>query len=134
MFIIIAIVLSLIATVYVAMPLFRRFEDGAVAALEPDRPGDLLYQKELALATIKDLDFDMQTGKLAESDHTELIAIQQKLISQTEQQLSRTSTKKGESVKQAESGRSRYCTACGHPQASEARFCSQCGAALAKSN
>jgi cytochrome c-type biogenesis protein CcmI len=128
MFIIIAIVLSVVAVVYVALPLFRQSADGIITRVESDRTGDLLYQKELALATIKDLDFDMQTGKLAEADHAELVTAQQRIISQTEQQLTGTTQKK------ADSGRSKYCSACGHPHGAEARFCSQCGAALTQAN
>jgi hypothetical protein len=128
MLIMIAIVLSVVAAVYVALPLFRQSADGIIARVESDRTGDLLYQKELALATIKDLDFDMQTGKLAEADHAELVAAQQKIISQTEQQVSGTGQKKGEM------SRPRYCSACGHPHGAEARFCSHCGAALTKAN
>jgi hypothetical protein len=70
----------------------------------------------------------MQTGKLAEADHTELVAAQQKIISQIEKQLSGTGQKKGEM------GRPGYCPACGHPHGADARFCSHCGAALTKAN
>ncbi len=123
MFIVIAFLLSITATLYVALPLFRRSEEGAVIIAAPDRAGELLYQKNLALDTIKDLDFDMQTGKLAESDHAELVAAQQRLIAQTEQQLARTSAPgKGQS--------SGICPACGQALAPAARFCSQCGAAV----
>jgi len=126
MFIVFALLLSITATLYVALPLFRRSDDGAVMLAAPDRAGELLYQKNLALDTIKDLDFDMQTGKLAESDHAELVAAQQRLIAQTEQQLARTSAPhKGQS--------SGICPACGQALAPAARFCSQCGAAVTAS-
>ena len=126
MFIINALALSLLAVVYVATPLFRRYKDDVFAAAAPDRIGEFRYQKELALATIRDLDFDMQTGKLAESDHAELVAAQQRLIAQTEQQLAHASTpRKGQS--------SGLCPACGQSLAPAARFCSQCGATVATS-
>lgn len=126
MFIVIAFLLSITSALYVALPLFRRSEEDAVIIAAPDRAGELLYQKNLALDTIRDLDFDMQTGKLAESDHAELVAAQQRLIEQTEQQLTRTATpRKGQS--------SGLCPACGQALAPAARFCSQCGAAITAS-
>lgn len=71
----ILIELLLIVTVSVAVgyPLFTKKKPGiAIKGFNPNGLPHLLTQKETAYATLKDLDFDFQTGKLSEEDYQAL--------------------------------------------------------------
>lgn len=79
------------AVAWVLIPLFR----GESAALPlysgaaPAAQQDLLYQKKIAGDIIKDLQFDLQTGKLSPEDHSALSAEQQRLIASLDERLGR---------------------------------------------
>lgn len=68
--------LLLIATVsfLVGYPLFSKRPRSAkrIKTFDPDGLPHLLVQKEVAYATLKDLDFDFKTGKLSDEDYREL--------------------------------------------------------------
>lgn len=79
------------AVAWVLFPLFRG--DGTAMPLlsgaGPAAQQDLLYQKKVAGDIIKDLQFDLQTGKLSAEDHATLSAEQQRLIASLDERLGR---------------------------------------------
>ena len=66
--------LMLLVGLVVGYPLFLNRKLGLKESEDFDPKGlsHLLVQKEVAYATLKDLDFDFKTGKLSEEDYQEL--------------------------------------------------------------
>jgi RNA polymerase subunit RPABC4/transcription elongation factor Spt4 len=121
---------------------------------------DLKPQREQVLAALRDLDFDYQTGKIAEQDYTilrsELMVQAAQLIRSQETEdeaienlirARREALSVGEARKCSQCGRKlsaddRFCPGCGEPvgtacpkcgqtTTSEDRFCSKCGEPVA---
>lgn len=69
------VLLILIVSAAVGYPLFSKKQPTVVAGLEnmgQNGLPHLLVQKEVAYATLKDLDFDFNTGKLSDEDYQQL--------------------------------------------------------------
>jgi len=130
MFIIIAVLLASVSTLYVAWPLFRQQSESGRLGQNYDQLHELDYQKELANDTIQDLNFDLQTGKLSSADHAALVASQQALIKNLESRIADKNVKKNGSAAQSTKVNAKVCPACGYRSPADARFCSQCGATL----
>jgi len=136
-----AMILVLAATgALILWPLLRRADGGAGI---PDPPPDRGREKEMALAALRELEFDYATGKISPEDHAVLRA--------------RYETRAVEAITQAESGMGpvaaadsgkqnraqdldalleaeiaaargqRRCAACGEALSRQAHFCPACG-------
>jgi hypothetical protein len=66
--------LVILVSLVVGYPLFFHKKQGFKESEDFDPKGlsHLLVQKDVAYATLKDLDFDFKTGKLSEEDYQEL--------------------------------------------------------------
>ena len=99
---------------------------------EGDEYHKLLYRKESSLLTIKDLEFEFQTGKIDEEDYiqlkntyeTDAINLMKEIDTykshSSAKTTSPTTTENKEDVKN-------FCSSCGKKLDESARFCSGCG-------
>ncbi|HPI73926.1 MAG TPA: hypothetical protein PLZ01_10990, partial [bacterium] len=69
MVIITAVALSSLAVAYVAWPLFRSVPMRSSVNFSAKQTDELLFQKEMAIEMIRDLDFDLHTGKFSPQEH-----------------------------------------------------------------
>jgi len=130
MVILTAVVLSSLAVAYVAWPLFRSGPSRTSVRSTSDQTDELLFQKETAIEMIRDLDFDLHTGKFSAQEHAGLVAAQQRRISHID---GRLAGQVGKSTKgKIKNGRDqrKLCSRCGNSTESNARYCPQCGQAL----
>jgi len=119
----IAILLGIGALIFVGYPLFKRelVEEGPEEGLEDLELQKLLSEKEQALAALKELDFDYQTGKLDEEDYLHLKdRYRAKALSLL---------KEIDQAGAAEDITPR-CLNCGAEYEKEDKFCPSCGVAL----
>ena len=65
---------------FVLMPLFRSKGVRVNRVTGSAKSEELLFQRGLVEDTIRDLEFDFQTGKLSEQDHAALVAEQQRVL------------------------------------------------------
>ena len=74
MTILIELLLIITVSVVVGYPLFVKMPRSMMGVRNINTNGlpHLLVQKEVAYATLKDLDFDFKTGKLSDEDYREL--------------------------------------------------------------
>jgi hypothetical protein len=114
-------------------PLLRGTEAEEEAA---DLPADRSREKELALAAIRELEFDYATGKISPEDYALLRA---RYEARALQAITRAATPPAatggepdlEALLEAEIAarrRGRRCTSCGGSLPREARYCPSCGA------
>jgi ribosomal protein L40E len=142
-----------LSIVYVANPFLTR-QTPAKVKLPQKKPGDLKAERLAVLATLKDLEFDHQTGKVAEEDYSALRAqllteaasllpekdVQdddlEALIQTHREKLSQGSTCKqcGARLVSGDlycstcgSSVKSLCSGCGKELPEQARFCSFCG-------
>lgn len=132
MVIITAVVLSSLAVAYVVWPLFRSGPTRTSVSSTADQTDELLFQKETAIEMIRDLDFDLHTGKFSAQEHAGLVAAQQRRISHIDDRLAGQAGKsaKGKNIKSRD--QRKLCSRCGHATEGNARYCPQCGQALNK--
>ena len=73
---IIELAIILFSLAYIGLPLFRKQAYGTVPgqARENEELHRLLTLKENAYQTIKDIQFDHETGKISEEDYSELLS------------------------------------------------------------
>ena len=67
----IALLIGLVAIVYIIYPLLQANADEPIRS-ETDDAVELIQRKDAALRSIKELEFDFQTGKLSDEDFTRL--------------------------------------------------------------
>lgn len=67
---VIALFVGFVAILYVVWPLLRSDADQPIQTLDDSL--ELIQQKDVALRAIKELEFDLQTGKLSQEDFTRL--------------------------------------------------------------
>jgi len=110
-----------------------------VARAESEDRAGLAHERDLVYATIRDLDHDFETGKLAEDDYqrirSELRARAVELMRQ-EKQAARAVAPVARAAAAAAPGAhalptGRFCPACGGAVDADWRFCSHCGGTLA---
>ena len=146
---IVIVLLFLGASYWIILPLLRPWQYESLADPETNQTlRQLNLKKESAYATIKELEFDLNMGKLSEEDFEamkrqimldaveylkEIDRLQsvektdpaeEEIEKDVEKELSTLRTNR--SKKQAE----RYCTQCGEKAAFEDRYCSHCGTKL----
>lgn len=140
-----AMILVVAATgALILWPLLRRAERNAEI---PDPPPDRGREKEMALAALRELEFDFATGKVSPEDHAVLRARYEaravEAIAQAQRRISPAATSADaasdggeidldahlEAEIAAARGRA-HCPACGEPLPGGARFCYACGAAV----
>jgi len=118
----------------IAIPLFRPVDDEYILAQklsleEGDQYHQLLYKKENFLSTLKDLEFEYETGKLSKEDFDEtkedfeLKAIQ--VIKEIEEM--EKAAKEAVSKPKKKGKQDLFCTSCGKKVGSDAKFCPSCG-------
>ncbi|NLP09887.1 hypothetical protein GX408_05760 [bacterium] len=127
-----AVVLSGLAVAYVAWPLFRSGTFRTNIHLTADQTDELLFQKEMAIEMIRDLDFDLHTGKFSAEEHAGLVAAQQRRISHIDARLGGQAGKSAKGKSKNGSELKKLCSRCGHSTEGNARYCPQCGQALTK--
>ncbi len=64
--------ISLAAVVFIVYPLLKRDSEAQGQARIDSGPGDIARQKESVYASLKELEFDYQTGKLSRDDYEEV--------------------------------------------------------------
>lgn len=122
---------------YVAAPLFSKKEKTA-----DHRTYDMFHQQRLIRETIRDLEFDFQTGKLSRKDYETLIAERKQAIQKADSVFGKTvGIKTAEIVNKLEVEIQKvkeklepsielFCPHCGHAYKKGNKFCSKCGAKL----
>ncbi len=144
-----ALLLALLAIGFVVWPLWRT---GAPLRVDDDNPlTDLLTRKDSVLLSIKELDFDYQTGKLSAEDFWQLNGrLRQQAISLL-RQIEKTAPASADleaelealilqqrkladpqlpTQKASGSDKRRFCPECGGQVKPTDKFCAQCGNAL----
>ncbi|CAN5394579.1 hypothetical protein BH10CHL1_BH10CHL1_12680 [soil metagenome] len=155
----IALLLAILAIGFVAWPLWQ---PSTALRLDDDSPlTELIQRKDSVLLSIKELEFDYQTGKLSLEDYQRLdqrlrqqaigllrqlekvapdsVALETELeaaIRQQRQTVSRPAEERQpEGTKLSPPVRQqRFCAQCGAPTAASANFCAICGAPLHKAD
>lgn len=132
MVIITAVVLSGLAVAYVAWPLFRSGPIRTSVDPTADQTDELLFQKKMAIEIIRDLDFDLHTGKFSAQEHAGLVAAQQRRISHIDGRLAGQTAKSAKGKNKSSCEQRKLCSQCGNPAEGNARYCPQCGQAFSK--
>jgi hypothetical protein len=128
---------------FVAAPLFEsiRGRPGARADLERNR---LEHERALAVAGLRELEFDREMHKLSDQDWGELkqqlegralraMAALEKLdkdAAPARAQAVRRLPARGADAASGSAPAARFCPACGKPLSGQVNFCGECGAAL----
>lgn len=142
----IAVLLGVGALIFVGYPLFKR--ELSQESLE-EEPRDLelqklLFEKEQALAALKELDFDYETGKLDEEDYEHLkdryraktLSLlkeidQTRAVEDIEEEIEKEVAQVREKRQEvSEKPQKLVCPQCGESYLSDDRFCPACGADL----
>ncbi|MDH5541645.1 MAG: zinc ribbon domain-containing protein [Nitrospinota bacterium] len=124
------ILVALIA--YLGYPIYRPESALYTGILEGDEYHKLLYRKDTSLLTIKDLEFEFETGKIDEEDYLQLKnryeADAIKLMKEIDS-YKKASESEGAKVTamKSESAVKKFCSACGNKLETSAKFCSSCG-------
>lgn len=146
MLIVFVLVLGGAVLLFVTYPLWR---GPAEADTAPDRTAlrDLLSRKEVLLATVRELDFDLQTGKLSPADHRDLrarckgeaVGVMDRLeqLGSSHRASARAMEEEIARPRRAREGAGRrvdedvrFCLHCGHSPRPADRFCTRCGSRL----
>lgn len=148
----IALVLAVLAIGFVAWPLWR---PATLLRVDEDNPlTELVQRKDALLLSIKELEFDYQTGKLSAADYQRL---DQRLrhqaigfLRQLEKDLPTSNSQEAELeaailrqrqivdpqskpiTNGASADTNRFCTQCGAPLTATDNFCAKCGASVRK--
>ena len=135
---IVALLATLGATVvaFVLYPVFAEARGGGLAGLgDAEREIlDLEEKKSRLYASLADLDFEKEAGKVSDTDYqtarNDYMAQVAAVIEKLETLVPRKSESK-KARKPAESAAERRCGSCSKPSPESAKFCIHCGAALA---
>jgi hypothetical protein len=150
--IVIGLIVAIVAVLVVLEPILR---PAAAAPAQPgvfDEPEDdpKVQRKELALAALKEIEFDRATGKLSESDYQAMLSRYTKEAVQALRDADAVTAAGGNghapagapapaagpdddaverliAETRAASGGRRFCSNCGAPLEGSGRFCVECG-------
>jgi len=136
--ILITVALGFTATIFVLWPLIKGdmgFEASPV--FSPNRGWtDLLLQKEAAIGTLKELEFDYVSGKLSHDDYSRLSAGYEnsmiRLLKELDEYdsrdpLSQALEEEILAVRKKEKSNDRFCVQCGSPVTAGFNYCPDCG-------
>lgn len=130
------VLLTGLTLAFVLYPFFRR--EPASAPAEDERLGELRSKRDTTYAMLKEIEFDRQSGALAEKDYRELEArYQQKAVAILKEMDHLTGAvdvgkEIEKSVKKLRRDKARFCSQCGAPVTAGDRFCPRCGKSLAR--
>ena len=141
--VLIGLALAVIVVAYVAQPLMTKSRVALAPAQESPRT-KLLAERDAVYATIRELDFDFQTGKLSEADYRSMrethVARGVEILKRLDAMgagRGRKSKVEGQSDEieaairaHRRQASSQVCPACGRPIDPVDRFCAKCGAPL----
>ncbi len=136
-------VLALLAVAIVLEPLIRPI--GATVVLRPDSDDEDITpeqrKRDLALAALKEIEFDKATGKLSDADYDRLykryaaeavVAIREAEHPQAARLTVGAMTAGGQAVgRSGGQKRPTFCEECGSRLPSTGKFCSECGTPIA---
>jgi hypothetical protein len=136
-------VLALLAVLLVLEPLVRPVAPAAIA--RPDSDDDDITpeqrRRDLALAALKEIEFDQATGKLSDADYERLYqryaaeAVEALKAGDRGTGVQGDGKDGGEAVSVPPSPRPpvprRFCEECGSPLEGSGKFCSECGTRVA---
>jgi hypothetical protein len=143
MAILIGLVVAIAAVLVVLDPILRPARAAAPSPLEPeDDPKE--QKKELALAALKEIEFDRATGKLSDGDYQTMLARYTKEAVEALREAEAPAGGNGHGAaaagavddpverliaeaRKANKGK-RFCTSCGAVLEGSGRFCVECGA------
>ena len=129
------IVILAAALAYVAWPpAGKRTASGAPELLENEL-SDLMYRKEAAYTALKDLEFDMRTGKIGQQDYD---AVKQELEADAMSLLQRiddvvegkSAPEPAEPAGSREKKKPKFCPECGTNVERNHKFCPECASKL----
>jgi len=129
-------VLALAALAFVLYPLFRDAPPAPLAA--PPSPASAQARESAsarAVAALREIEFDRETGKLSDSDYAALKAAYTgealAALRVEDASLAATRDDEAEALIRAHRARGLACTSCGPRPEPDAIYCSQCGRYLA---
>lgn len=125
-------VLALLALAFVLYPLFTEPRPHAAAPASPGQPEP--SPAEQAIAALREIEFDRETGKLSESDYAALRARYTRVALaalRAEESAAAVSDDEVEAMILAYRKRTPACSACGPRPEADAVYCSACGRYLA---
>jgi hypothetical protein len=135
---IVALLATLGATVvaFVLYPVFAEARGGGLAGLGEAERGilDLEEKKSRLYASLTDLDFEKEAGKVSEADYQTARNDYMTQVAAVMEKLETLAPRRGESKKSrksADAPAERRCGSCSKPSPESAKFCIHCGAAFA---
>ncbi len=115
----------------IGYPLFRS-SDGETAIEEGDEYHKLLYRKDAAYLSLKELEFDYSSDKIDSEDYAKLKSNLEKeavsILKQIDGLKRKAAPQPEQSAPRAKQGR--FCTACGKQLNQHDKFCGSCGQKL----
>lgn len=133
------VLLTGLTLAFVLYPFFRR--EQALEPAEDERLDELRSKRDTTYAMLKEIEFDRQSGALAEKDYRELEARYQQEASDILKEMDHLTgasdvneeiEKSVKKLRQGKQGKSRFCGQCGAPVTAGDRFCPRCGKSLAR--
>jgi len=122
------LIIALGGFTYVGYPLFTdRNRWGRPPLKSPSRGEELRSRKDLALAAIKELEFDFETGKLSLEDYRALRSRYEGEAMEAMKLLDGLGGKGGKLKTTGESREKMICSSCGEEVPPRGRYCPNCG-------
>ncbi len=138
MTILVALILALLTFAFIIYPLFKQRSPSADSVVEDEKLQELHSKRNTAYSMLKELEFDFQSGILAEEDYRHLeTRYKRKAISILKDT---DALEKGTSVEdeiekhvlEIRQSKGQFCPQCGAGYRESDHFCSGCGASLSK--
>jgi hypothetical protein len=143
-----ALVIALVAVLIVLEPLLRAASGRPVAAPAPffsdsdDEDDPRLVRRDRALAALKEIEFDRETGKLSDDDFarmkTQFTAEALEALRAADAAAAGGAAVSDEAIERLiasarapSSAKQRFCMECGMPIEGQGKFCLECGAPVA---
>lgn len=143
---VVMIVLIVGAGYWIVSPLLRAVRSDDTSDLRRDEElQQLESRKEGALATIKELEFDLNMGKISDEDYEALkeqytddavgyIKEIEELKTGAEEPVKKADKELEREIRSFRKKSGLFCTQCGAPASSADKFCAKCGEGLADSD
>ncbi len=137
MTIFVALLVTVLAFVFVVYPFFRR-RSSSIDAVDDEKLRELYSKRDTTYSFLKEVEFDLQSGMLTDEEHRDLeTTYQRKAISilrdidnlekepEVEQEIEKQ-------VLELRQNKGQFCSQCGARCQEGDHFCSHCGANLTK--